>query len=75
MIEQKIKETLNIIQNSFGNLYKIKQAKISGKITAAIATHFRSQNNDDDATDGIFDTLGEIAESVQEIFGRTKRNF
>ena len=32
----------------------------------AIATYLKSENNDDDATNRIFDVLSEIAESVQE---------
>ena len=32
----------------------------------AIATYLKSENNNDDATNTIFDVLSEIAESVQE---------
>ena len=68
MTVQKTQETLDYIQKSFGNLEKIDQAKIFEEITAAIAAHVRSENNDDDVTDENFYTLGEIAESVQEDF-------
>ena len=51
-----------------GCLKKLEQAKILEEIITAIAAHVKSENNDDDATDRFFDTLGEIAESVQENF-------
>ena len=66
--EEKIQESLDIIQNSFHKLDESSQAKILEKITVAIAAFVRSENNDSDATDGIFDTLGEIAECVPEDF-------
>ena len=62
--EEKIQESLDIIQNSFYKLDESSQAKILEKITVAIAAFVRSENNDSDATDGIFDTLGEITECV-----------
>ena len=68
MSEQKIQEKLDSIQNCFRNLGEAQQAEILKEITAAIASYVRSENNENDATDGIFDTLGEIAESVQEKF-------
>ena len=68
MKEQKMQENLDSIQNRFGNLNKIAQAKILEEITATTAALVRSEKNDDDVTDGIFDTLGDTAESVQEDF-------
>ena len=65
MNEQRIQEILESIQNSFGCLDKIEQAKILEEITAKIAAHVTSENKDEDAKDGIFDALGEITESVQ----------
>ena len=53
-----------MIQNSFHKLDESSQAKILEEITAAIAAFVRSENNDNDATDGISDT----AESVQKYF-------
>ena len=63
-----MQENLDSIQNRFGNLNKIAQAKILEEITATAAALVRSEKNDDDVTDGIFDTLGDTAESVQEDF-------
>ena len=68
MSEQKIQEKLDSIQNCFRNLGETQQVETLKEIIAAIASYVRSENNDNDATDGIFDTLGEIAESVQEEF-------
>ena len=53
MNEQKIQETLESMQNSFGRLDKIEQVRILEKITTAIAAHVRYENNDDDEADGI----------------------
>ena len=38
------------------------------EITSAIASYVRYENNDNDATDGIFNTLSDIAESIQKDF-------
>ena len=62
MTEEKIQENLDIIQHSLHKLDKCLQAKILEEILV------RSENNDNDATDGIFDTLGKITESVQKDF-------
>ena len=58
MTGEKIQENPDISQHSFHKLHKISQAKILEEITAAIATFVRSKNNDNDATDGIFNTIG-----------------
>ena len=68
MTEEKIHENLDIIQHGFHKLDKCLQAKILEEIIAAIDAFVRSENNDNDATDGIFDTLGKITESVQKDF-------
>ena len=68
MTEEKIQENLDIIQHSLNKLDKCLQAKILEEIIAAIDAFVRSENNDNDATDGIFDTLGKITESVQKDF-------
>ena len=49
MNEQRIQEILESIQNSFGCLDKIEQAKILEEITAKIAAHVTSENKDEDA--------------------------
>ena len=58
MTGEKIQENPAIIQHSFHKLDKSYQARILEEITAAIAAFVRSKNNDNDATDGTFDTLG-----------------
>ena len=68
MNKEKIQENLDIIQHSLHKLDERSQAKILEEITGAIAAFVRSENNDSDATGGIFDTLSEIAESLQEDF-------
>ena len=68
MTEEKIQENLDIIQHSLHKLDKCLQAKILEEIIAAIDAFVRSENNDNDATGGIFDTLGKITESVQKDF-------
>ena len=68
MTEEKMQKNLDIIQHSFHKLDESSQAKILEEITAAIAAFARSENNNNDATDGIFYTLGETAESAQEDF-------
>lgn len=55
MGEERIKENLNIILNRFHKHDEGWQAKVLEEITAANVALFRSQNNDDDATDRIFD--------------------
>ena len=67
MAEQKIPETLHTIQNSFDNLDATEQVKLLEEITCIMA-YFKSENDNNDATDGIFNALSEIAESVQEDF-------
>ena len=65
MDEQKIQDKIDSIHNISVNLVRIEQAKILEEITVE---HVRSENNNNNATDGIFDALGAIAESVQENF-------
>ena len=67
MGEERIKENLNIILNRFHKHDEGWQAKVLEEITAANVALFRSQNNDDDATDGIL-TLREIVESIWKNF-------
>ena len=64
MGEQKTQDKINSIQNIFVSLGRIEQVKILEEITAAIAEHVKSENNNNDATDGIFDALDEIAEEL-----------
>ena len=68
LTEEKMQKNLDIIQHSFHKLDESSQVKILEEITAAIAAFVRSENNNNDATDGIFYTLGETAESSQEDF-------
>ena len=68
MTKEKIQKNLDIIQHSFHQLDESSQTKKLEEINAAIAAFVRSENNDNDAIDGIFITLAEIAESVQEDF-------
>ena len=68
MTAEKIQENLDIIQHSLHKLDKCLQGKILEEIIAAIDAFVRSENNDNDATDGIFDTLCKITESVQKDF-------
>ena len=68
MNEGKIQQNLDILQNSLHKLDESSQTKLLKDITAAIAAFVRSIKKVSDATEGIFDTSGEIAESVQEGF-------
>ena len=68
-----MQKNLDIIQHSFHKLDESSQVKILEEITAAIAAFVRSENNNNDATDGIFYTLGETAESSQEDFEQMVR--
>ena len=58
MNDQKIQDKIGSIQNTFVNLDRTEQVKILEEITAAAAEHARSENNNNDGTDGIFVTLG-----------------
>ena len=68
MTEQKIQDQIDSIQKIFVNLDRIEETKILEEITAAIAEHVIYENNYNDATDGIFDALGGIAESIEKDF-------
>ena len=60
----------DIIQNSSHKRHESSQAKILEEITAAIAAFVRYENRNNNVTDGFFDTLGEISESVQKDFDK-----
>ena len=63
-----MQDKLDSIQNNYDKLNKLEQAKILEEITSAIASYVRYENKDNDAKDGLFDTLNDIAESIQEDF-------
>ena len=57
----KINNKIEVLQNSYSKPLTLENEELFEEITRAISEHR-------DSTDGIFDVLGEIADSVQEDF-------
>ena len=64
----QISNKIEALEDSYYKLHTLENAELSKEITRAISGHVRFENENRDSTDGIFDVLGEIADSVQEDF-------
>ena len=66
MKTRKIDEKIEKPQSSYSQLYLVENAQLFEEITKAISEYVKV--DDEDTTDGVFDVLSEIADSVQEEF-------
>ena len=64
----KIINKIEASENSYSKLHTLENAELFEEITRAISERVTFENENRDSTDGIFDVLGEIADSVQEDF-------
>ena len=67
-VENKSQQTINDVCGEFKNADHEAQARLLAKITDEIEQFKRGENNNSGATDGAFEVLGAIAESIQEDF-------
>ena len=68
MATAKINKKIETLENNYSRMYKLEVAQLFEEITKAISEHVTFENENRDSTDGVFDMLGEIADSVQEDF-------
>ena len=68
MDEEKLQEKIDFFSEKCGEPNNLEKAKLFEKISVAISNFVQYENGDNDSADGIFNTLSEIAESVQEDF-------
>ena len=68
MDEEKLQTKKISFLKKYGELNNLEKAKLFEETSVAISNFVLYENGDNDSTDGIFDTLSEIAESVQDDF-------
>ena len=64
----KVQEKIDLFSEKCGELNNLEKVQLFEEISAAVSNFAQSKNGGSDSTDGIFDTLSEIAESVQDDF-------
>ena len=80
-VESKSQQTIDDVCEKFKNADHEAQARLLAKITDEIEQFIMGENNNSDATDGAFEVLSAIAESIKEDFeklidtGRDKKKF
>ena len=80
-VENKSQQTIDDVCEKFKNADHEAQARLLAKITDEIEQFIMGENNNSDATDGAFEVLSAIAESIKEDFeklidtGRDKKKF
>ena len=62
MDEEKLQEKIDLFSEKCGELNNLEKAKLYEEISVVISDFVYYENGDNDSTDGIFDTLTEIAE-------------
>ena len=68
MEDNKVQKKLTTYVKKLKNVSHNEQAELLAKITNQIQQFIRQENNNSYSTDGAFDLLSDLAESVQEDF-------
>ena len=68
MVKTEFQEKIESLGNNYSKLNTLESVQLFEEITRAISEHVTFENKNRDSTDGIFDVLSKIADSVQEDF-------
>ena len=68
MVKTEFQEKIESLGNNYSKLNTLERVQLFEEITRAISEHVTFENKNRDSTDGIFDVLSKIADSVQEDF-------
>ena len=74
-MSKSYKEKIDLFSEKCWELNNLEKAKLFEEISVAISSFVQLKNGDNDSTDGIFDILREITESLQEDFEELIWNF